>query len=163
MTMASSTAAGAPAGAAAGGAAPGAAAPAAPAAAEAWGLLLQLFFAHHRPRLVELGQELDLAPQQMIALKSLDEPRPMSALAGLLACDSSNVTGIVDRLEARGLVERQASPTDRRVKLLVLTGEGRAVRETIAARMTVPPPPIAGLPAKDQRALRDLLRKALAE
>ncbi|HEX8647802.1 MAG TPA: MarR family transcriptional regulator [Thermoleophilaceae bacterium] len=139
-------------------------APPAPAAAtEAWGLLLQLFFTHHRPRLVELGQELDLAPQQMIALKSLDEPRPMSALAGLLACDSSNVTGIVDRLEARGLVERRPSPTDRRVKLLVLTDEGRAVRETITARMTTPPPPIAAMPAKDQRALRDLLREALAE
>ena len=133
------------------------------AASEAWGLLLQLFFTHHRPRLIALGQELDLAPQQMIALKSLDEPRPMSALAGMLACDSSNVTGIVDRLESRGLVERQPSPTDRRVKLLVLTDEGRRVRETIAARMTTPPPPIASLPAKDQRALRDLLRQALGE
>ena len=130
-------------------------------AAEAWGLLLELFFTHHRPRLIALGQELDLAPQQMLALKSLDEPRPMSALAGMLACDSSNVTGIVDRLESRGLVERQASPTDRRVKLLVLTGEGRRVRETIAARMTTPPPPIADLSAKDQRELRDLLRRAL--
>ncbi|HEX8744096.1 MAG TPA: MarR family transcriptional regulator [Thermoleophilaceae bacterium] len=135
----------------------------APAASEAWGLLLQLFFTHHRPRLIALGQELDLAPQQMIALKSLDEPRPMSALAGMLACDSSNVTGIVDRLESRGLMERQSSPTDRRVKLLVLTAEGRRVRETIAARMSAPPPPIADLPAKDQRALRDLLRTALEE
>lgn len=133
------------------------------AASEAWGLLLQLFFTHHRPRLIELGQELDLAPQQMIALKSLDEPRPMSALAGLLACDSSNVTGIVDRLESRGLVERQPSPTDRRVKLLVLTGEGRRVRSIIAERMTTPPPPIAALPAGDQRELRDLLRRALGE
>lgn len=131
------------------------------AAAEAWGLLLELFFTHHRPRLIELGQELDLAPQQMIALRALDEPRPMSALAGLLACDSSNVTGIVDRLEARGLVERQASPTDRRVKLIVLTDEGSRLREIVAGRMTTPPPPIAGLPAKDQRALRDLLRRAL--
>ena len=132
-------------------------------AAEAWGLLLQLFFTHHRPRLIELGQELDLAPQQMIALKGLDEPRPMSALAGILACDSSNVTGIVDRLEHRGLVERQSSPTDRRVKLLVLTPEGRRVREKVVERMHFPPPPIADMPAKDQRALRDLLRAALSE
>ncbi|HEX8053695.1 MAG TPA: MarR family transcriptional regulator [Thermoleophilaceae bacterium] len=130
-------------------------------AAEAWGLLLQLFFAHHRPRLIELGQELDLAPQQLLALKMLDEPRPMSALAGALMCDNSNVTGIVDRLETRGLVERQPSPLDRRVKLLVLTGEGRRVRELITARMTSPPPPIAELSAKDQRELRDLLRRAL--
>jgi DNA-binding MarR family transcriptional regulator len=132
-------------------------------ASEAWELLLQLFFAHHRPRLIALGQELDLAPQQMIALKMLDEPRPMSALAGALACDSSNVTGIVDRLESRGLVERQPSPTDRRVKLLVLTGEGRRVRQQIGARMTLPPPPIAELSAKDQRELRDLLRRALGD
>jgi DNA-binding MarR family transcriptional regulator len=131
------------------------------AAGEAWGLLLQLFFTHHRPRLIELSNELDLAPQQMIALKMLDEPRPMSALAEALVCDSSNVTGIIDRLESRGLVERQPSPTDRRVRLLVLTAEGKRVRERIAARMNTPPPPIAALPAKDQRALRDLLRRAL--
>ena len=130
--------------------------------AEAWALLLQVFFAHHRPRVIELSQELDLAPQQMFALRALDEPRPMSALASALACDSSNVTGIVDRLEARGLVERQPAPLDRRVKLLVLTDEGRRTRERIASRMSDPPPPIAGLPAKDQRELRDLLRRALA-
>ena len=56
-----------------------------------------------------------------------DEPLPMSALAGALQCDNSNVTGIVDRLEAAGLAERRAAERDRRVKTVVLTPHGEAV------------------------------------
>src|SRR5579875_3970500 len=48
----------------------------------------------------------------------------MGEIAARLYCDASNVTGIVDRLEARGLVWRSAHPTDRRVKQIVLTPEG---------------------------------------
>ena len=63
---------------------------------------------------------------QAMALTSLEpgEPIPMSALAGLLMCDNSNVTGIVDRLEALGLVERQPAERDRRVKAVALTEQG---------------------------------------
>ena len=43
-------------------------------------------------------------------------PLPMHKLATLLACDNSNVTGLVDRLEARGLVAREPYDRDRRVK-----------------------------------------------
>jgi MarR family transcriptional regulator, organic hydroperoxide resistance regulator len=107
-----------------------------------------------------LCQELDLTPSQGMALRSLDRPLPMSTLAEALACDASNVTGIVDRLEARGLIERRPSPTDRRVKLLVLTGEGARLRETAYRQMSTPPPAIAALPLKHKRALRDALRAA---
>ena len=82
----------------------------------------------------------------------------MSSLAGMLFCDASNVTGIVDRLEARGLIERRPSPKDRRVKLLVLTKEGARLRESAYRQMTTPPPAIAALPLKHKRALRDALR-----
>ena len=44
----------------------------------------------------------------------------MSSLAELLVCDASNITGIADRLEARGLVERRSVGADRRVKTLAL-------------------------------------------
>ncbi|QFZ78627.1 MarR family transcriptional regulator [Streptomyces fagopyri] len=54
-------------------------------------------------------------------------PVPMRSLADTLRCDASNITGIIDRLEARGLVHREASPTDRRVKNVVLSEEGAAV------------------------------------
>ncbi|MFI8824670.1 MarR family winged helix-turn-helix transcriptional regulator [Streptomyces sp. NPDC053431] len=66
-----------------------------------------------------------LTPTQAKLLAQLDGPLPMRALATLLVCDASNVTGIVDRLEIRGLVRREPDPADRRVKNVVVTDEGR--------------------------------------
>jgi DNA-binding MarR family transcriptional regulator len=109
-----------------------------------------------------MSQEFDLAPQQMIALRMLGAgPRKMSELAQALFCDNSNVTGIVDRLEERELVHREAAEGDRRVKLLVLTKEGERMRIELTNRMAEPPPPIASLSEKDQRALRDILKRAV--
>ena len=137
--------------------------PAADPAAEAWALMMRLAFAGGKPRLVAIAHEFDLAPMQLHALRVLEPGAElsMSALAGSLHCDASNVTGIVDRLEARGLIERRGSARDRRVKNLVLTEEGARLRAEMMARLAVPPPEIESLPRADQRALRDLLRKAL--
>jgi MarR family transcriptional regulator, organic hydroperoxide resistance regulator len=116
----------------------------------------------NKQHLFGLAQEFKLAPQQMIALRILGGgPRKMSELADALFCDNSNVTGIVDRLEAHGLVRREPSETDRRVKLLVLTEEGEWMRTEITKRMAQPPPAIASLSEKDQRALRDILKRAV--
>ena len=68
------------------------------------------------------------------------EPVPMSALADALHCDNSNITGIVDRLEAAGLVERRAHEGDRRVKAVVLTEKGESLRIEIERRAGEPPP-----------------------
>jgi DNA-binding MarR family transcriptional regulator len=91
----------------------------------------------------------------------MDEPTPMGKIADILKCDNSNLTWITDRLEERGLVERRSNPGDRRVKLLVLTDEGRRVRDEIRARLAVPPAGLTNLSRADQRALRDILRRAL--
>ena len=71
------------------------------AAQEAWGLFWRIFTADKARRMATLN-ELGLAPMQSMALMQLKpgEPLPMSALATALMCDNSNVTGIVDRLEA---------------------------------------------------------------
>src|ERR671925_884889 len=128
---------------------------------EAWSLMHWLMVTN-KQRLFAMAQEFDLAPQQMIALRMLGAgPRKMSELAQSLFCDNSNVTGIVDRLEERGLVRRTASEGDRRVKLLVLTEEGEFMRSEITKRMAEPPPPIASLSEADQRALRDILQRAV--
>src|SRR5689334_6849642 len=130
---------------------------------EAWSLIHWLWVAN-KQRFFAMSQEFELAPQQMIALRMLGAgPRKMTELAQALFCDNSNVTGIVDRLEERGLVRREAAEGDRRVKLLVLTKEGERVRAEITKRMAEPPPPIANLPEKDQRALRDILKRAVEE
>ena len=130
-------------------------------AAEAWAALAELFFHHGRPKMMSAGQALDLSPPQGIVLRFLDEPRPMGELAAMMHCDNSNLTGIVDRLEERGLVERTAAQGDRRVKLIALTETGHELRAEMARLMAEPPEPIERLSAKDQRALRDILRRAL--
>jgi DNA-binding MarR family transcriptional regulator len=114
--------------------------------------------------MLAIASEFALSPPQLFALRALepDRPAPMSRLAGVLRCDASNVTGIVDRLEDRGLVERRAAPHDRRIKHLVLTDAGVALRERIAARMDQPPAALAALPDDEQRELRDILHKVLA-
>src|SRR5713226_4435512 len=84
-------------------------------ATQAWKLMMKLVWAH-RGRFIETVGELGLSPMQAHALRFLERPVPMSELADTLWCDASNVTGIVDRLEARGLVERRPSDGDRRVK-----------------------------------------------
>ena len=126
-------------------------------AVEVWQLLTDLVMVD-RPRMLDVQAEYGLKPPQYFAL---DEPVPMSNIASILRCDRSAVTWITDRLEERGYVERRSDPSDRRVKLLALTDEGRRVREEIRARLAVPPEPLTRLSRGDQRALRDLLRKAL--
>jgi MarR family transcriptional regulator, organic hydroperoxide resistance regulator len=127
---------------------------------EAWSLVHWLMVSN-KPRMFAIAQEFDLAPQQAIALRMLGAgPRRMGELAQVLFCDSSNVTGITDRLEERGLVRREAADGDRRVKLLVLTEEGEKMRVEITKRMAEPPAAIAALSEKDQKALRDILRRA---
>lgn len=109
--------------------------------------------------LLELGLTFPLAH----ALRILDpsRPRPMGEIAEQLVCDASNVTALADRLESKGLVERRPGAADRRVKALALTPAGVRLRERVFELMSEPPPPIAALSAADQRALRDILRRAV--
>jgi DNA-binding MarR family transcriptional regulator len=132
------------------------------AAQEAWSLLARLFW-QMRPRMLGVAAEFGLTPPQMFALRVLDpeEPVPMRELAAQLHCDSSNVTGLVDGLEAHGLVERRPAEHDRRVRMLVVTERGVEVRERLHAVINEVPEPLAALSADDQRALRDILRRAL--
>jgi DNA-binding MarR family transcriptional regulator len=133
-------------------------------AAEAWRLLHQLV-ASQRARFMAVAAELELSPPQMMALQVLDPGRaiPMSELAAALGCDNSNVTGIVDRLEDRGLVRRRSGDHDRRLKMLDVTPAGAQLRERLLAQLyDEVPAPLAALSEDEQRTLRDLLRRALA-
>jgi MarR family transcriptional regulator, organic hydroperoxide resistance regulator len=134
------------------------------AADEAWGLLHRLMLSQRR-RFVAVAAELDLHPAQAGALLAMqpDTPVPMHELATMLHCDNSNVTGIVDRLEARGLVARRPHERDRRVKHVVLTPLGVAASEQVRATMASAPEVLRKLPVADQRALRDILRSALED
>ncbi len=89
------------------------------------------------------------------------EALPMRRLAQRLKCEPSNVTGIVDRLEARGLVERQPDPADRRVKVAAATDEGRRVARSLRESLRFAREPLAGLSERERLALRDALRGML--
>ncbi|MDP9344331.1 MAG: MarR family transcriptional regulator [Actinomycetota bacterium] len=130
-------------------------------ASEAWRLMAQLFGANKRS-FFAIASEFELSPPQVMALRHLEpsEPRPMSELACALHCDNSNVTGIVDRLEDRGLVERHAAEHDRRVKMLVVTARGAELRARLSERLDTAPEALARLSEADQVALRDIMRRA---
>ena len=132
------------------------------AAQEAWSLFWRIF-SSDKPRRMAVFSELGLSFQQSMALMHLeaDAPVQMSALASSLQCDNSNVTGIVDRLEAAGLAQRRPAERDRRVKTVVLTPHGEAVRDEVRRRAGTPPPEIAALSQADAETLREILQRAL--
>jgi DNA-binding MarR family transcriptional regulator len=131
-------------------------------ACEAWQLLVQLFFTQ-RANLPSLAAKLELSPAQCHVLHLIEpgRPIPMGQLAETLACDASNVTGLVDRLESRGLVRRHPSAADRRVKVLDLTPTGSRLRTLLLDRMTTPPATLRRLTVREQRTLVRILTRLL--
>jgi DNA-binding MarR family transcriptional regulator len=129
-------------------------------AKQAWKPLARFFFetAKHRQRVFA---ERGLTPNDARALFVLDRThgRSMSELADEWLCDASNATWIVDRLEERGLAERQTIPTDRRVKLVVLTAKGDRIRHEMIRTLYEPPPELLELDLEDLEALRDAVAK----
>ena len=86
-----------------------------------------------------------------------------TALAAETMVTSGTMTNRVDRLTARGLVERYPDPDDRRGVLVRLTPEGRlAVDGAFEALLTAEHQLLDGLPAADRRTLAALLRPLLA-
>ena len=131
-------------------------------ACEAWQLLVKLFFSH-RADLPTVASQFELSPAQCHVLHLIEpgQPIPMGRLAEALACDASNVTGLVDRLESRGLVRRQPSSEDRRIKVLELTPAGARLRLSVLERMTKPPDSLTRLSAEEQQALVRILKRLM--
>lgn len=129
-------------------------------AEEAWAALTRAMETF-RDSWISAARSLSLNPGEMKALDALahDEAQPMGALARVLGCDASNVTWLADRLEARGFVERQTAPNDRRVKTLSLTNAGRAAQQQAREQLRVAPKSLLALSTSELRTLRDLMAK----
>ena len=129
-----------------------------PEACRAWQLLVKFFFAQreHLP-----------FPDYKFKTKTVviepGRPMPMGRLAETLSCDASNVTGLIDRLEARGLVRRVPSVQDRRVKVLELTQAGARLRAQMLARMAKRSLPLGRLSREQQRTLVKILEELVSE
>lgn len=99
-----------------------------------------------------------LTPPQARSILLLREPTPMRRLAAHLYCDASNVTGIADRLNARGLVHSTPGD-DRRIKLLSLTSKGRQLRQALQRQLAEQTPMMTRLSPAERRQLVTLLEK----
>jgi DNA-binding MarR family transcriptional regulator len=132
------------------------------AAAEVWRRIRSI---SHNPKAMaafhQIAQEtgLPLAPLRALLVLPLTEAISMRQLARRLGCDYSYTTALVDALENRGLAVRQPHPTDRRVKVIVLTGKGEELAKRAQLADTTPPAAFSSLSEAEVGTLRDLLRK----
>jgi DNA-binding MarR family transcriptional regulator len=130
--------------------------------AEAWRRIRSL---SHDPAAMaachQITQEtgLPLAPQRALLVLPIDEAITMRELARRLGCDNSYVTSLVDALETRGLADRQPHPTDRRVKVIVLTNEGQQLARRVQLADTTPPIAFSKLSSREMTTLVELLSK----
>lgn len=132
------------------------------AAREAWRTIFELLFeGEGHQRLGQASAAVGISPGLLKTLFHLEPDRgvAMRDLAGHWRCDASYVTSLADALEERGLVERRPHPTDRRVKMIVLTRAGVAARSRAFDVLHEPPASFEALTTAEQRQLRDLLRK----
>jgi DNA-binding MarR family transcriptional regulator len=130
--------------------------------AQAWGLIraigsnAETVAAEHR-MMRETG--LTGGPARALRFLPLTGSLPMRQLAARMGCDNSYVTPLVDTLEKLGLAAREAHPTDRRIKVIVLTDRGREVAERIQREYATPPSAFSRLTEAEAEALCALLRK----
>jgi DNA-binding MarR family transcriptional regulator len=132
--------------------------------AQAWRLFFD-FFMRTRPQRDKLLSRLGLTPNDARGLSNLDatEGRTMRSLAEAWDCDASNATFIVDRLEARGLVERRPHPEDRRVRSVVLTARGVRLKRQLQEGLYAPPEELSRLKPSELETLTHLLALMLGE
>lgn len=116
--------------------------------------------------LAEVGEAgFDLTPVQYAALASIkvNPGIDQATLAGLIAYDRTTITGVVDRLVQKNLLERRASSRDRRARELEITDEGkRTLRAITPAVEEAQRLMLRGLSAKEAAELMRLMRKAIA-
>lgn len=107
-----------------------------------------------------VGERLGLTASQVVALRELSEPITARELATRMACEPSNATFVLDRLEQRNLIERRPHPTDRRAKQVVLTPDGRLLRATVVEQLGAESP-LTSLSPAQRESFRDLLRRLI--
>jgi DNA-binding MarR family transcriptional regulator len=114
---------------------------------------------HSRVSFERLAERYSLTfPQLMLLYQLYKANSLMGTVAKKMHCDASNITGIVDRLESQGYIERVALPKDRRAKELHITEQGTELIEKILADMPSQLN-ITSLSSFEQEELRTIVHK----
>lgn len=79
--------------------------------------------------------EMTVAQGMVLLLLEPGKGTPMQKLSCLMGCDASNVTGLIERLDAQGMITQKVDKADRRVKLIELNTKGTAARHTIEVQL----------------------------
>ncbi|MGO8960496.1 MAG: MarR family winged helix-turn-helix transcriptional regulator [Streptosporangiaceae bacterium] len=109
-----------------------------------------------------LAQRLGVPVPFVKALHTLDCPMAMKELGKRMHCDPSFVTLVADMLEKRGLARREPHPADRRVKNLVLTDDGLALKRKVEEELSSRMPWNRALNQQERARLLALIRKMLS-
>lgn len=101
-------------------------------------IVLLEFLLKAKQQIMAIGNEFGLSNMQTLTLVMTNptEPHSMNNLCTTFNCDPSNITGIIDGLEQKKLVSRQAHPKDRRIKVIQLEPAGKKIRQQIMQRLT---------------------------
>jgi DNA-binding MarR family transcriptional regulator len=110
----------------------------------------------------QLAQRFGIPAPFLKALHTLECPMAMKELGKRMHCDPSFVTLVADMLEKRGLAFREPHPADRRVKNIVLTDEGLALKQAVEAEITARMPWNQALTDEERAQLLALIRKMLS-
>ncbi len=110
----------------------------------------------------QVAHRLSIPAPFIKVLHTLSCPMAMKELGKRLHCDPSFVTLVADMLEKRGLARREPHPADRRVKNIVLTSEGEALKQRLEAEMTARMPWNRALNESERAQLLALIRKMLS-
>ena len=129
---------------------------------DAWQAMADLVLDNERRR--EVSDKIGLSFGKIRALRRIaGRPMPMRELAALLGVDPPNLTPVVDDLERAGLVERQAHPTDRRVKLVAATPKGAELAKQAEEILDRPPAGLVELPSRELETLVQILAQVRQE
>ena len=134
---------------------------------------LELLPGYHIRRLQQIAvaiflQETEghgVTPVQYAALQTVANSPGIDqrTLARAIGFDTSTIAGVVDRLEARGLLQRNASPEDRRVRLLTITPAGRAaLRVVLPGMRRAQERMLEPLPSRDRKEFMRMMRVLVA-
>lgn len=97
-------------------------------------LSLTEFLLQSKQHIIAASAEHGLTSIQAMTLLLINNktPRSMSTYCKMYECDASNITGIIDGLEKKGLVSRRDHPKDRRIKIIHLEPAGKTMQEALA-------------------------------
>jgi DNA-binding MarR family transcriptional regulator len=125
---------------------------------EVWQLMSDLVLDNQRRR--EVSEAVGMSFGRARAVRRVArQPMSMSQLAAALGMERPNATTLVNDLEDKGLVIRQADPNDRRTRLVVATRKGKKLAKQANDILQTPP---AGLESLDREDLEEI-RRVLAE